>query len=56
MVYDIINLFDYEEVARHKIVKPVYEYIAGGAADEITLNWNRSAFDRIKLHPRVLTD
>jgi 4-hydroxymandelate oxidase len=34
----------------------VYEYIAGGAGDEITLRANREAFDRIRLRPRVLVD
>jgi 4-hydroxymandelate oxidase len=34
----------------------VYEYIAGGAGDEITLRANRDAFDRIRLRPRVLVD
>jgi 4-hydroxymandelate oxidase len=34
----------------------VYEYIAGGAGDEITLRANREAFDRILLRPRVLMD
>src|SRR5438128_7210816 len=32
-----------------------YEFIAGGAADEVTLRWNREAFERIRLRPRVLT-
>lgn len=54
--YDLLNLFDYEELAKHKIQRPVFEYIAGGAGDEMTLGWNRSAYDRIKLLPRVLTD
>jgi len=33
-----------------------FEYVAGGAADEITLRENRAAFDRIRLRPRVLVD
>jgi 4-hydroxymandelate oxidase len=33
-----------------------FEYIAGGAGDEITLRANRQAFDRIRLRPRVLVD
>jgi 4-hydroxymandelate oxidase len=56
IAYDLLNLFDYEEVARYKIVEPVYEYIAGGAADEITLRWNRESYDHIKLLPRFLKD
>ena len=33
-----------------------YEFVASGAADEHTLRWNREAFDRIRLRPRVLRD
>src|SRR5437016_1473644 len=33
-----------------------YEYVAGGAGDEITLRANRTAFDEIKLLPRILVD
>jgi 4-hydroxymandelate oxidase len=32
-----------------------YEYVASGAGDEITVRWNREAFDRIALRTRVLT-
>src|SRR5690606_39494403 len=34
----------------------VYDYYAGGAHDEITLQENRAAFDRIQLRYRVLRD
>jgi 4-hydroxymandelate oxidase len=33
-----------------------WEYISGGAADELTLRWNRESYDRIRLRPRVLVD
>jgi 4-hydroxymandelate oxidase len=33
-----------------------YEFLASGAADEVTLRWNREAFQRIALRPRVLRD
>ncbi len=33
-----------------------WAYIAGGAADEITLAWNREAYNRLRLRPRVLVD
>jgi 4-hydroxymandelate oxidase len=53
---ETFNLFDFEGLARQRIPHPAYEYIAGGAADEITLRWNREAFDALALHPRVLVD
>lgn len=33
-----------------------YEFVASAAADENTLHWNRAAYDRIQLQPRVLRD
>ena len=35
---------------------PVYEFVAAGAGDEVTLLDNQAAFDRIKLRQRVLRD
>ena len=49
-----ISLKEFEPAARTVLPHPVYEYIAGGAGDEITLRENESAFDRIRLWPRVL--
>ena len=51
-----LNLHDFEELARHSMSSMVYEFVASGAADERTLQWNRDAFDRIRLRPRVLQD
>ncbi|MDA2920940.1 alpha-hydroxy-acid oxidizing protein [Desulfobacterota bacterium AH_259_B03_O07] len=50
----MINVFDFEIFARDKIEKSAYDYYAGGAGDELTLNENIQAFQRIKLKPRVL--
>ncbi|UFN51430.1 alpha-hydroxy-acid oxidizing protein [Roseomonas sp. OT10] len=33
-----------------------WAYISGGAADELTLRWNRAAFDRMRLRGRVLAE
>jgi len=33
-----------------------FEYISGGAADEITLKWNRESYDKIRLRPRIFVD
>ena len=52
----LLNLFDYENAARGKMPGPVYEYIASGAADELTLRRNREAYDEILLSTSVLTD
>lgn len=49
-------LCDFETVARERTDRMAWEYICGGAADEITLRWNREAFDHLRLNPRVLRD
>jgi isopentenyl diphosphate isomerase/L-lactate dehydrogenase-like FMN-dependent dehydrogenase len=33
----LINVFDYEELARQKLSQPFFDYIVGGADDEVTL-------------------
>ncbi|GAB3908056.1 alpha-hydroxy acid oxidase [Larkinella knui] len=53
---DFINLFDFEQMAKGKMTEMAYEYVASGAADELTVRWNRQALDAIKLNPTVLTD
>ena len=51
-----INLFEFEEVARARLPKAEYDYIAGGATDEISVDRNRRAFASWVLRPRVLRD
>jgi 4-hydroxymandelate oxidase len=52
----LLSLGDFEPAAQSKISRGAWERIAGGAADEITLRWNREAYDHIRLKPRVLVD
>src|SRR5262245_3373634 len=53
---DVVALSDFERLARQRIEHTAWEYIESGAADEITLRWNREAFERIRLSPHVLHD
>jgi (S)-2-hydroxy-acid oxidase len=53
---DVFSLTDFEEAARSSLSDEAYAYIAGGAADEITMGENVAAFRRLRLRPRVLTD
>lgn len=53
---DPVNLLEYEALARERMDRRAFDYIAGGAADEISLRENRTAFERITLLPRVLVD
>lgn len=52
----VLTLDEFEELARGTMPPATYEYVASGAADEHSLRWNRSAYDRIALRPRVLVD
>jgi len=53
---DVVGLADVETIARARMSAMAYEFVAAGAADEITVRWNREAFDRLRLCPRVLRD
>ena len=51
---DIVTLADHELQARQHLDDNAWAYFSGGAADEITLRANRSAWDALPLWPRVL--
>ncbi len=51
---EIASVCDYEPLAREHLDPGVWAYLAGGAADEITLRENRLAFERWKILPRLL--
>jgi len=55
-VSELVNLADFDDLAQRRLSHMAYEYIAGGAGDEITMRWNREALDAIRLNPRVLVD
>lgn len=52
----MLNLDDVEARARELMPEAVYNFVAGGAADEITIRWNRERFMDLKLKQRVLKD
>ena len=51
-----VNIYEYEALAHERLPKPEYDFIAGGATDEITLKRTRAIFDAIMLRPRMLVD
>jgi 4-hydroxymandelate oxidase len=51
-----VCLADFEPIAKARLSHFAYEYISSGAGDELTLRWNREAYDQIRLRPRVLID
>lgn len=52
---DIVCAADYERYAREHLPDPVWAYLQGGAADELTLDANITAWRDVKLWPRALT-
>lgn len=52
----LVALEDYEQAARERLDRVVWEYVDSGAADELTVRWNREAFRAIGLVPRHLRD
>jgi 4-hydroxymandelate oxidase len=55
-VEHLLTLDDAERLAEHVVSPEAWSYIVGGAGDERTLRWNREAFSRFRLRPRVLVD
>lgn len=49
-----ISLHDWEELARRRIEPAAFDYVAGGAGDELTIADNRAAFARWRIMPRAL--
>jgi 4-hydroxymandelate oxidase len=56
MAQELVNLFDYEDIAKERLPRANFDLIAGGATDEITLRRNRTAYQGIMLRPRMLVD
>jgi L-lactate dehydrogenase (cytochrome) len=50
------DIADLRAIARRRLPRGVFDYIDGGAEDEVTLTANTQAFRRIEFRPRVLRD
>src|ERR1700693_5497173 len=51
---DCHNFHDFRELARRRLPSPIFDYIDGGADDEITLRQNTASFERCDLVPNIL--
>jgi isopentenyl diphosphate isomerase/L-lactate dehydrogenase-like FMN-dependent dehydrogenase len=51
-----IAIDDLRRLARRRLPRAVYDFIEGGAGDELTVTRNRAAFERFLFEPRVLVD
>ncbi len=48
------SLFEYEEAARERLDGMTRTYYSSGSRDQHTVRWNREAYTRLALRPRVL--
>jgi len=53
---DAYNIDDLRSLARSRLPRGLFEFIDRGTEDEVAVEGNRAAFDRIKFEPRVLVD
>jgi isopentenyl diphosphate isomerase/L-lactate dehydrogenase-like FMN-dependent dehydrogenase len=53
---DLVSVNDYARYAREHIPHSIYEYIAGGGADEVSLQRNRQQLDAWHILPSALVD
>ena len=50
------NVMDFRRIAKRRLPGPVFNYLDGGADDEVTLARNTAAFDDYELLPSQLSD
>lgn len=51
---DCHNFHDFRQLAKRRLPSPIFNYIDGGADDEVTLRRNTDAFGAVDLVPNVL--
>jgi 4-hydroxymandelate oxidase len=56
LMTSLLNVDDYERVARERLEASIYDYIAGGSWDEVTLRENHTAYDKWRLRPRAMVN
>ena len=51
-----LNIEDLHRIAKKRLPRVAYEFLAGGVEDDVTLAHNRAVFERIRLRPRTLVN
>jgi 4-hydroxymandelate oxidase len=51
---ELLTMRDFETAAKRRLEPVYYDYVAGGARDEVTVRANEEGFARLSLLPRVL--
>jgi len=52
----VVLIHDFKEIAARKVPKAVYDYVEGGAHQEVSLQRSADAFSRVEFQPNVLCD
>jgi 4-hydroxymandelate oxidase len=52
----LLNVHDYEQLARTRMSAAAWDYYQGGSDDEMTLQANRNIYQSIRLRPKTLVD
>jgi L-lactate dehydrogenase (cytochrome) len=47
---------DLRRLARRRLPRAIFDFVEGGAGDELTVARNRAAFERLLFEPRILVD
>ena len=51
-----ISIDDLRALARQRLPRFMFDYVDGGAEDEVTLQSNRASFERLRFRPHTLVD
>jgi len=54
-VRNAVNIADLGVLAKRRLPKVIFDFMDGGAEDEVTLRGNREGFERYRFRPRLLT-
>src|SRR5258706_10549534 len=49
---NVVNIADLRRLAKRRLPRVVFDYVDGGADDEVTLRANRSVFEAVTFRPR----
>jgi len=55
-LYGPVNIMEFASIAKSKLDPLAWDYLDGGAEDEVTLRYNREAFNNFIIRPRMLVD
>ena len=51
-----LNIEDLHKIAKKRLPRVAYEFLAGGVEDDVTLKHNRAVFERLRFRPKTLVD